>query len=67
MSNNSWCSAFVKLDLLFWRPFDFILPDKNTKFKTLPGAICTVLVFFAVATYAAIKADIIWHRRDYQI
>ena len=39
----------------FGQPFNYLMPDGEDSFKTLPGAIISLIVVFVVVVYAGLK------------
>ena len=58
MSEKSSCSKFGEKALIidsFGTPFTFLLPDGKKTYKSLLGAILTVLIVLTIAFYAIYK------------
>ena len=61
------CSQnFTKLDS-FGQPFQFVFPDKNKEFKTVPGAICTIAMMLVLLVFATYKAAVLVQMQDYNL
>ena len=51
---NRCSKQFVKADH-FGQAFDFVLPDNSTKLRTVPGAICWLLMMVLMCGYAGYR------------
>ena len=60
------CQKLLVLDI-YGTPFEFILPDNEKKFKTLPGFIATVFTIGALLAYSAYRISLLLDRSNYQI
>ena len=63
---ESLLKKFLKIDV-FGKPFEFRLPDQHMYFKSLPGAITTLFVFFSLFVYLLISFLELKDRSSYQI
>lgn len=66
MKRNACAELLIKIDI-FGQPFQFGMPDKKKIFKTVPGAICTILLFFVIAIYAGYKIATLVSKSQYQL
>lgn len=48
----------LKLDL-YGRPFMFMLPNHEQRYKSIVGSLCTILVLFVVFVYAVYKVQLL--------
>ena len=51
---NSCSRVFVKMDY-FGQPFDFVLPDDHTKLRSVPGAICWLVMAAVMIGFASYR------------
>ena len=56
------CSSFVNKSLLadvYGRPFLFMLPNHQQKYKSIVGSVCTIFAISVVLTYAIYKYELL--------
>ncbi len=63
---NACARRFAALDR-FAEPFEWSLPDGEAQFRSVPGAITSILILLLVAIYAGFKAKTLIERSDYII
>ena len=66
MHKRNKCSRFfVKMDY-FGQPFNFVLPDNSTKLRSVPGAICWLIMMSVMLGFAAYRFEILTSLRQYR-
>ena len=63
---SNYCQKLMILDV-YGRPFDFLLPDGNKKFKSLPGTTFTAITVCLLIFYIGYRSEQLWNRTSYQI
>ena len=53
------CTAKMYKFDLYGRPFMFMLPNHDQKYKSILGSMCTILVLFVVFVYAVYKVQLL--------
>ena len=66
MRRGAWAQKFTKIDV-FGQPFEFGLPDKTKLFKTVPGAICTLILMLILMAFAGFKFNSLVQLSQYRI
>jgi len=62
MERTTGCSRLANKALvldLYGRPFMFMLPNRNQKYKSIVGSLCTVFVFTVITVYAIYKFQLL--------
>ena len=66
MHKRNKCSRFfVKMDY-FGQPFNFVLPDNSTKLRSVPGAICWLIMITIMLGFATYRLSNVITQSQYQ-
>ena len=66
MHKRNKCSRFfVKMDY-FGQPFNFVLPDNSTKLRSVPGAICWLIMITIMIGFATYRFEVLVSQSHYR-
>lgn len=65
-TRHNFAEYFLKMDN-FRQPFEFLLPDKQTRYRTCLGATLSILLTICIVVYGSWKAAILTQDDDYKI
>ena len=66
MHKRNKCSRFfVKMDH-FGQPFNFVLPDNSTKLRSVPGAICWLIMITIMLGFATYRFEVLTSLSQYR-
>ena len=52
---------------IYHKPFDLVLPDDTTSYRTLCGSIFSIITIIIISTYASLKVVALVNRTEYKV